>query len=183
MCWRPARRAAIAPSTEGWRSKFSRRSRTAGRIIRWQSGFCAGGWGAGADFFQDVGGGVARDNRKGNDTAAGGLHFFAADDLVSGPVAAFDEHVGKQSGDDALRREVVENHHGVNAFKGGEDFGAFAFWNHRAALAFELADAGVAIEADEQGVAEAAGLLEAADVARMEEIEAAVSEDELAAVA
>src|ERR1700739_243170 len=115
MCWPPARSAAIAPSIDGWRSTVSSRSRTAGRIIRGNSGFCARRRNAVADFVQYFGGGVAGHHGHRYDAAASRLHLFAADNLITGPIATFDEHVGEQSRDDALRRQVVENHYAVNA--------------------------------------------------------------------
>src|SRR5712692_7884605 len=179
----PARKAARAASIDGWRSTLSNRSRTAGRIMRGTLGFCARGWCTFADFFQDFGGGVAGDHRSRDDASAGSFHFFAPDDLVVGPIAALDEHVGKQARDDFARSQVVKNDDGVDGFEGGEDFRALAFGNNRAALALELANAGVAVEADNQDVAQSAGLLETADVAGMQQVEAAVGEDEAAAVA
>src|SRR6266478_6067030 len=183
ICWPPARNAAIAPSIDGWRSTLSRRSRTAGRIIREKSGFCARRRNAVAYFLQDFRGGVAGHDGHRHDAAARRLHFFAANNLVSRPVATLDENVGKQSGDDALRRQIVEDHDGVNALQRGENFRAFALRNHRAPLAFELIDAGVAVQADDERVAEAARLLQAADVARMQQIKAAVGEDDAASIA
>src|SRR5712692_4331001 len=179
----PARKAARAASIDGWRSTLSNRSRTAGRIMRGTLGFCARGWCAFADFFQDFGRGVAGDDRSRDDATTGGFHLFAPDDLVAGPIAALDEHVGKQAGDDFAGSQIVENDDGIDGFESGEDSRALAFGNHRAALALELANAGVAVEADDQDVAQSAGLLETADVAGMQQVEAAVGEDEAAAVA
>src|SRR3981081_764628 len=182
-CWPPARNAAIAPSIDGWRSTLSSRSRTAGRIIRGNSGFCARRWGAVADFLQYFGCGVAGHDGHRHNAAARRLHLFAADNLVSGPVATFDEHVGKQSGDDALRRQIVESHYTINALERSENFCAFALRNHGATHAFELSDAGVAVQADDEGIAEAARVLQAADVAGMQQIKAAIGEHHAAAIA
>src|SRR5260370_3833016 len=179
----PARKAARAASIDGWRSTLSNRSRTAGRIMRGTLGFCARGWRAFADFFQDFGSGVAGHDGRRDDAATGSFHFFAPDDLVAGPIAALDEHVGKQARDDFARSQVVKNDDGVDGFGGGEDFRALAFGNHGAALALELATAGVAVEADNQDVTQSAGLLETADVAGMQQVEAAVGEDDAAALA
>jgi len=146
-------------------------------------GFCARGRQAFADFFQDIGGGVAGHDGSQDDAATGSFHFFAPDDLVAGPIAALDEHVGEQARDDFARGEIVENHHGVHGFESGENFRALALGDYRAAFAFELANTDVAIESDNQDVAQGAGLFEAADVAGMQEVEAAVGEDDAAAVA
>jgi len=123
------------------------------------------------------------DDRHGLDASSRRLHFFAANNLVSGPIATFDENVGKQSGDDALRRQVVKNHNGIYALQRGENFRTLALRNHRAAFAFELFDAGVAVQADDQCVAVDACLLQAANMAGVEQIEAAVGEDDAAAIA
>jgi hypothetical protein len=45
--------------------------------------------------------------------------------------------------------------------------------------AFKFRDGGVGIDADEQGVAEVAGGFEIGDVAEVEDVEAAVGDDEL----
>ena len=42
------------------------------------------------------------------DFAAGGFDFFAANDLIAGPVSAFHENVGQQGGDSFLWRQFVE---------------------------------------------------------------------------
>ncbi len=110
-----------------------------------------------ADGFEDGGGGVIGNNRDGDDFATSGFHFFAADDFVAGPVAAFYENVGEQGGDGFAGSWLVVDDDGVDAFESGEDFGAFLFRNDGAAGAFELADAGVAVEADDENVAEGAG--------------------------
>src|SRR5712692_11572461 len=93
----PARKAARAASIDGWRSTLSNRSRTAGRIMGGTLGFCARGWCAFADFFQDFGCGVAEDDGGRDDATAGSFHFFAPDNVVAGPVAALDEHVREQA--------------------------------------------------------------------------------------
>src|SRR5258708_908703 len=129
--WPPARRAARAASIDGWRSPLPNRPGTAGRLRGGPLGFCGGGWRAFADFFQDFGGGVAGDDGSRDDATAGGFHLFAPDDLVAGPIAALDEHVGKQARNDFARSEIVENDDGIDGFESGEDFRALALGNHR----------------------------------------------------
>jgi hypothetical protein len=75
----------------------------------------------------------------------------------------------------------MENGEVVDASEGGEDLGAVLLTIHRAGGTFQRADAGVAIHRDEERIAERARLLQVADVADMEEIEAAIREHELAA--
>jgi hypothetical protein len=136
-----------------------------------------------ADSIENGAGGVSGNHRNGDDAAAGGFYFFPANDLVAGPVAAFYQHVGQKFGDDFAGRGLMENDYGVDAFECGENLGAFVLGEYRAAGAFQLAYAGIAVQADDQGVTESAGLFEAANVARMKQIEAAVGEDDFAAVA
>ncbi len=94
-----------------------------------------------------------RDDGDGDYFAAGGFHFFAADDLVVGPVAAFYEDVGEECGDGFARGGLVEDDYGVDAVESGEEFGAFTFGDDWAACAFQLGHAGVAVETDDQCVA------------------------------
>jgi hypothetical protein len=147
------------------------------------SGFHARGGSAFADLSKNRRGGVTGDYRDGNDAAAGGFHFFAADDLIAGPVAAFHQHVREQTGDDFARRGFVKNHYRVDAFERRENFGTLAFRQDGASGTLQLANAGVAVEADDERVAESASLLEAADMPGMQQIEAAIREDDSAAVA
>src|SRR5260370_23559445 len=138
ICCPPARNAAIAPSIDGWRRTVSSRSRTAGRIIRGNSGFCARRRNAVADFIQYFGGGVAGHDGHRHDAAASRLHLFAADDLITGPVATFNEHVREQGGDHALRRDVIENQHAVDAVERRSNFAALELRHESAAPALAL---------------------------------------------
>ena len=151
--------------------------------MRGNSGFCARRRDAVADLSQYFCRGVAGHDGRGYDTPSRGLNFFAANDLVSCPIAAFHKNVWEQSGDGALWRKIVENHHAIDAFKRGQNFRALPFGNHRATLAFELFDAGIAVQTDDQRVTQAAGMFEAADVAGMQQVEAAVGEHDAATVA
>jgi hypothetical protein len=135
------------------------------------------------DFLEDGGGGVGVEDVDALDATAGGFDFFAADDLVIGPVATLHEDVGKKSGDDSARSGFVEDEDGVDAFEAGENFGALVLRNDRAARSFEGANAVVAVDADDEEIAQGAGGFEAADVSGMKKIEAAVGEDNFAAVA
>src|SRR5207302_5486646 len=99
------------------------------------------------------------------------------------PVATFDENVGQQRGDGFARSDFVKDDDGVNTFEGGENLRAFKFRQDRAARAFQLADAGVAVDADDERVAKRTRLLQALNVAGMQKVEAAVCEDDAAAVA
>src|SRR5207245_9453087 len=122
----PERSAASAPSIAAWRRTASNLSRTAGSIMLGRSGFRAGGARAFrlrllaeafANFAQDGRSGIASENRGGNDAAARGFHFLAANNLVAGPVAALDEDIGKEPGDHFTRRKIVKDHDGVHRFQ------------------------------------------------------------------
>ena len=64
-----------------------------------------------------------------------------------------------------------------------ENLRALALGNHGAPFAFELSDARVAVQTYDERIAEAARVLQAADVAGMQQIEAAVGEHDAAAIA
>jgi hypothetical protein len=154
-----------------------------GKNHAWASGFHARGTSAFADLSEDGRGGVTRDYWNGNDAAAGGFYFFAADDLIAGPVAAFYKHIRKQTGDDFARREIIENHDCVDAFQRSENFGTFAFGQDWTPGAFQLADTGITVETNNERVPKTASLLETADVPGVQQIETAIGEDDVAAVA
>ena len=132
---------------------------------------------------EDGGGGIGVEDVDALDATASGFDFFAADDLVAGPVTTLDENVGKKSGDDGAGSGLVEDEDGVDAFEAGKDFGTLVLRNDGAAGSFEGADAVVAVDANDEEIAEGAGEFEAADMSGMKQIEAAVGEDNFAAVA
>jgi hypothetical protein len=137
----------------------------------------------GADFLEEGGGGVGIQDVDALDATAGGFDFFAANDLIIGPVATLDEDIGKKSTDDGTRSGFVEDEDSVDAFEAGEDLGALVLRDDGAAGSFEGANAAIAVDANNEEIAKGAGGFEAADVARVKEIEAAIGEDNLAAVA
>ena len=135
------------------------------------------------DFLQNGGSRVTRDDGNGDNAATGSFDFFAADNLVAGPIAAFYENIGQQPRDDLARRQLIENDDGVYGFESGKYFRPLAFGDDRPACAFQLADTGVAVQTDDEHVAELARQLEAPDVTGMEQVKAAVGEDDAAPVA
>ena len=112
-----------------------------------------------------------------------GFNFGATDNLIVGPVAAFDQDVWEKGGDHFLGSGLGEDEDGVNTFEAGENFGALEFRDYRAIGALQGADAGVAVDADDEDVAESAGGFKAAKMAGMKKIETAVGEDNAAGVA
>ena len=114
---------------------------------------------------------------------ADGFDFRPADDLITRPVSAFYQNVRQQLRDDLARGWIVKNNHRINACKSSQDFGALAFRNDRTALPFELANALVAVETQDEHITERTRLLEAADVAGMQKVEAAVCKNDAATIA
>ena len=68
-----------------------------------------------------------------------------------------------------LRREFVENDDTVDAFKTGENLGAFLFRNQRPVRAFQCAHAGVAVYAHDQQIAKVSSGFQAVNVAGMQQ--------------
>jgi hypothetical protein len=151
--------------------------------MRERSGFRAGGARPFSNFSQNGSRGIARHDGNGDDAAAGGFHFFATDDLIAGPITAFYEDVREKRGNQFARRRRVEDHHGVDALQRHEDFRALALRDDRTAFAFQLPHAGVAIEPDDERITQFARQLQAADVAGVQQVEAAVGKNDAAAVA
>jgi hypothetical protein len=96
---------------------------------------------------EDGGGGVGIEDVDALDATACGFDFFAANDLVAGPVATFDKDIWKKCGDDRARSRFVEDEDRVDAFEAGEDFGALVLRDHGSARALEGANAAVAVDA------------------------------------
>jgi hypothetical protein len=132
---------------------------------------------------EDGGGGIGVEDVDALDATPGGFDFFAANDLVAGPVTTFDKDIWKKSGDDRARGRFVEDEDRVDAFEAGEDFGALELRDGWAAGSFEGANAAVAVDADDEEIAKGAGGFKTADVPGMKKIEAAIGEDNFAAVA
>ena len=132
---------------------------------------------------EDGGGGIGVEDVDALDATTGGFDFFAANDLVAGPVTTFDKDIWKKCGDDRARSRFVEDEDRVDAFEAGEDFGALVLRDHGSARALEGANAAIAVDAHDEEIAEGTGGFEAADMSRMKKIEAAVGEDQTLAVA
>src|SRR5229473_2896449 len=179
----PERSAASAPSIAAWRRTASNLSRTAGSIMRGRSGFRARGARPFAYFPENGRRRIAWDHGHGDDAAAGGFHFLATHNLVAGPVAAFHEDIREQARDHFARRQIIENNDSVHGFQSGENFGALALRDNRTPFAFQLMHAGVAIQTHDQRVSQGARQFQAANMAGMKQVEAAVGEDHAAAVA
>lgn len=151
--------------------------------MREGSGFRARGARSLVNFLKNGSGRVAGNDGDGDDAATGGFDFFAANDLVTRPVATLSENVGEQRGDNLAGSQVVEDDHGVHRFEGGENFRALTLGDNRTAGTFQLAHAAIAVQANDEHVTEFASELKAANVARVKQVEAAVGENDALAVA
>lgn len=101
----------------------------------------------------------------------------SAHDTIDGVVAPLDQGVGLEFIDEVEGGVFGEEHDGVDGLEGAEDAGAFVLGVDGAGGAFEAFDGGVVVEADDEEVAHGGGLFEEGDVPAVEDVEAAVGED------
>src|SRR5262249_13854853 len=85
--------------------------------------------------------------------------------------------VGPQPRDEPVGRVLVEDDDVIDVAQGGEDLRALLGGHHRSAGALETRHRGVAVDADEEHVAESACGVQVPEVTDVQEIEAAVGED------
>src|SRR5262245_41479932 len=64
--------------------------------------------------FYQIGGRTAFDKRQTQYFAARSLDHISPDDPVNFPIAALDQYVGQQRGDDFSRRSLVEDRHVID---------------------------------------------------------------------
>lgn len=129
-------------------------------------------------FFEDPRGRVAGLEWQCQNLAAGGLHLFTAGDEMR-PVSALDQDIGEHGGDELARGVFVEECDRIDGLERGGEFRAFVLGNERPVGSFEALHARVGVQGKNQNVAERAGAFEKPDVAGMEDIVAAVGEDDL----
>lgn len=110
--------------------------------------------------------------------AAGGEDVLVADDSFDRVVTTFDEDVGLNLADELEGRVLGEEYHRVDGGESGHDAGALALADDGARGAFEALDRGVGVEAEDELRAKPAAVLKQGDVADMQEVEAAVGEDD-----
>ena len=106
------------------------------------------------------------------------FHFFSPNDFTKRPVAALDEHVGQHSGDKRARRSIVKDGDDIHGGQGGEDFRPLVFILNRPSGAFELARASVAVDSHHEDIAQFLRFRQVPRVAGVEQVEAAVGEDD-----
>ena len=94
-----------------------------------------------------------------------------------GPIGALDEHIGKEGSDQFARGILFEKSYGIDRGKGLSEFGALGLRDERAGRPFHATNAGIGIQGEDQDVSEGAGLLQEADMAGVQEIVAAVGEN------
>ncbi len=129
------------------------------------------------DLLDEVGGGVAGFQGESEDLATGGFNFFTAGDEV-GPISALDEDIGQDGGDEIAGGVFIEESDGIDGGQGEGDAGACLFVADGTGGALEPLDARVCVEGEDQNIAESAGGFEQADMTGMEEVVAAIGEDD-----
>ena len=115
---------------------------------------------------------IARDG----DLGAHRLHRAALGHVLLGVVGALGVDVGAEARDQRVGAVLLEDDHRVHPAHRGDQLRPLRGGHHRAARALQPPHRGVGVEPDHERVAERAGGLEIADVADVEEIEAAVGE-------
>jgi hypothetical protein len=85
---------------------------------------------------------------------------------------------GSERGDEFGGRVLVEERDGIDAGEAGQDVGAVVLVDDGPALALEAAHGRVGVDADDEAVAERAGGVQVRDVAAVQDVEAAVGEDD-----
>jgi hypothetical protein len=124
----------------------------------------------------------AFDQRQNFDDATAGLNgpAFLLVNRSERIISAFDPDIRFRPDEEIQRRTLSKNANRIDTLKSGDDCGAVVFVVYGAAGPFEVPDRSVAIDADEEDVALLAGVLKVSDMAKMQDIEAAVGHDELA---
>src|SRR5579883_93701 len=97
----------------------------------------------------------------------------------AGVVAAFDVDGRLQLLDEGAGGWLIEDGDIINAGEGGEDFGALLLRHQGATWAFQAARAFVAVQAKNQEIAQRAGILQVANMAEVQQVEAAIGENGL----
>jgi hypothetical protein len=86
--------------------------------------------------------------------------------------------MGPKEGDEFQRCGLIEDGHIIYTSKAGEDLRSFLKGKNGSKRTFESSDRKVAVDPDDQDVTEAFGCFEIADVAGMEQVKAAIGEDD-----
>jgi hypothetical protein len=134
-----------------------------------------------AEALNDRGGGLSRSKRNDDAFATPAAHLCRANDGVRGVVSTLDDDVGPEVAHELQWSVLVEDNDSIDRLESAEDVGSFRFRPDRTVGALEPPNAGVAVQADDKGVAALARSAKDMDVARVQEIEYAVCEDDSSA--
>src|SRR5947209_6253978 len=116
------------------------------------------------------------------DAPAVGVYHVAFGDVLLRVVRPFGVDVGAKGQKEFGDGRLVEDYDVVNGAQGRDRLGALAFGDEGTVIALEASHLLVAVYADDEEVAEAARAFEVADVPDVQQIEAAVGEDDARAV-
>src|ERR1017187_2792286 len=95
-----------------------------------------------------------------------------------GPIGAFHQYVRQQCRHQRLGCLLIKKSHRVNGQKGLGDFRAFLLVEQGTRWTFHPSHAGIGIEREHQNIPQRASPFEESDMARMQQVVAAVSEDD-----
>ena len=110
------------------------------------------------------------------DAASAGFDFVALGDAVGGVVGAFGVKIGTDLADDGADVFFGENDDGIYVGQRRQNFRAFFGEYDGASFTFQRAGGGVGVHGDDEFASEFASRMEVADVADVEDVEAAVRE-------
>ena len=176
--WMPGRARRSARATgSAWMTSPSEESLTMAILVvsclgPHSAGFPEAGQDGGDHVFRRVRLRVARDG----DPRAQRFHRTALGNVLLGIVGALGVHVGAEARDQRVGAVLLEHDHRVHPAHRRDQLRALRGGHHRPARALQASHRGVGVEPDHERVAERARGLEIADVADVEEIEAAVGE-------
>ncbi len=122
---------------------------------------------------------AARHERREDDLAAVSLDPLPADDALLGPVLTFDEHVRRDALHQGLRGVLSEGDDGVHRLQGSEHLEPVLEGVERPLLPLQPAHALVVVDPDEEDVALRLGEAQVLDVPAMQDVKAAVGEDDV----
>ena len=112
--------------------------------------------------------------RNDDDLPSPSAHFTGADDGRFGIVAALDQHVGTEGGNQLERRVFVENDNGVHHRKRGQHVTAFGRAANGPLGSLEASNRLVAVDADDKCITGSSRTKEHVDVTGMQKIENAI---------
>src|SRR5690606_31074449 len=106
------------------------------------------------------------------------LDDFRADHLVDAVIAAFDQHVGFDMAQQVFRSAFGEADHPVHSAQSSKYSHATVNAVDRTTRPFQAADGSVVVDVDDQAITLSAGLFQISHVTGVQDVEAAVGEDD-----